>query len=322
MKIAFLFSGQLRNIPIDLFRNSLRNLTDGLDYDIYLYLWDKTGKSLNHSKYSEKFSNNDESSYLINHLFEGFNIARKKYESFENFKKDLNPKHLKVFKSNKYHFGTVNSLPQIYSLSKCFKLLNNNLNKYDLIFKCRFDSLFVHPLNLYDLSSIKTSKKLYSLNFGRAYYPKRVYDIFFGGSREAMMFLSDIWENTPNLVKDKFNNNLDQRDCCRILYLAAKKNKIDVTSFETRICDIFRNFENNYYEKYLISMHLISLRKIYKSFSILFIFYKWFKYRNLNELLILLYFLKSILILPFSYLKRIKYLKIIKKLMVNNFLYF
>ena len=32
------------------------------------------------------------------------------------------------------------------------------------------------------------SDHLYNINFGRAYYPKRVYDIFFGGQFRECLF--------------------------------------------------------------------------------------------------------------------------------------
>ena len=181
MKIAFLFSGQLRDIPIDLFRNSLLNLTEDLDYGIYSYLWEESGKSLNHSK--ENVSKRDEinTHELFQDLFKGFNTISTKFASYKNFREGLGAKYKKIYNSKEYHFGTVNSMPQIFALSKCFQLLNEDLNNYDLVFKCRFDSLFIHPLKFYNLESIKKSNKIFSLNFGRAYYPKRVYDIFFWG---------------------------------------------------------------------------------------------------------------------------------------------
>ena len=43
MKVAFLFSGQLRELEYDLFRKSLVNLTKDLDYSIFAYTL--TGKS-------------------------------------------------------------------------------------------------------------------------------------------------------------------------------------------------------------------------------------------------------------------------------------
>ena len=48
MKIAFLFSGQLRELEYELFRKRLLNLTKGLDYAIFAYSWEEMGKSLNH----------------------------------------------------------------------------------------------------------------------------------------------------------------------------------------------------------------------------------------------------------------------------------
>ena len=48
MKIAFLFSGQLRELPYQLFRKSLFNLTKDLDYAIFSFCWEEKGKSLNH----------------------------------------------------------------------------------------------------------------------------------------------------------------------------------------------------------------------------------------------------------------------------------
>ena len=48
MRIAFLFSGQLREVSLDLFRRSLSNLTKDIDYGIFVYCWEEEGKSLNH----------------------------------------------------------------------------------------------------------------------------------------------------------------------------------------------------------------------------------------------------------------------------------
>ena len=122
-----------------------------------------------------------------------------------------------------------------------------------------------------------------------------------------MIFLEDIWENIPNLINDDFDNKLDKRDACRIIYVAAKKNYISIDTFETRICDVFRNFKNNYYEKYLLSMHLISLKKFLNNFFVLLFFLKWFRMRNLNVIKFTFYFMKALLLSPLSYLKRFKY---------------
>tara|TARA_B100000212_G_C27323339_1_gene511188 strand:- start:325 stop:1218 length:894 start_codon:yes stop_codon:yes gene_type:complete len=293
-------------MPRNLFRKSLSNLTKGLDYDIYSYLWDETGRSLNHGNINfDDFREENARKILIDYMT-GFNLKKISSESYLQFKKNLQSEYKELIESDQYHFGTINSIPQIYSLSKCFDLILKNLNDYDLIFKCRFDTLFLHPLNVYDLEKFRNEKAIYSINFGRAYYPKRIYDIFFGGSKESMMFLRNIWEDLPNLLVDKFDNNLDKRDACRIFYLAAIKEDIVCKSFDTRVCDVFRNFDNNYYEKYIISMHLFSIKNIFKNIKFIRYFFLWFRFRKLSRFSIFYSMLLSLILLPISYLKRVK----------------
>jgi len=308
MKIAFLFAGQVRNISIDLFKNSLSNLTQNLDYDIYAYSWEEKGVSLNHSKEDPIISKNKNASQIISQLFNGFNLKELGLESYLDFQDKLDQKYMDIQKSKDFHSGTINTLPQIYTLSKCYKLLQKNISEYDLIFRCRFDSLYVHPLRLYDLENYINQNNLYNINFGRAFYPKRVYDIFFGGSKNAMSFLEDIWEKLPYLIYDEFNNKLDNRDSCRIIYLAAKKKGINVRTFDSRICDVFRNQKNNFYEKYLISMHLVRPSKFYGSLTKLRFFNNWFFKNNLSINSFLRTTIKTALLIPIVYLKRIKYL--------------
>ncbi len=307
MKVAFLFSGQLRDLPYSLFRKSLFNLTEGLDYSIFSYCWDKKGKSLNHKSInpeSHPVKNIDE---YINFIFQDFNLSKYGYESFESFKNKMPVSHNKIFNSKKYHFGTINSLPQIYNIQKCYKLLEENNEYFDLVFRCRFDSLFIHPLTLFPLDKILSSDNLFNINFGRAYYPQRIYDIFFGGSLKSMSFLSQIWSNVPKLVNDKFNNGLDQRDSCRILFLGATQSKVNIKSFDSRICDVYRNngFE---YEKYLVSSHIVKVNMKLRTIKYLKFILSWLRIRDIKVIYVLISFLKYICFLPFSYLKRIKFI--------------
>jgi len=309
MKIAFLFSGQLREVDFDLFRKSLSNLTNDLDYAIFAYTWEEMGKSLNHKNNLPEINLVENINEKINLLFKDYNLLDFGYESFDDFKKNLKDQHREIFNSTKFDFGTVNSLPQIYTLQKCFDLLEKNKLKFDLVFRCRFDSIFIHPMKIFPLQQILSNGIIFNLNFGRAYYPNRIYDIFFGGSRKSMNFISNIWQETPFLVKNNFDNGLDKRDCCRILYLAASIKNINIKSLPSRICDVYRNNESSY-SKYLISSHLINLR-LHKK-NILYISYilKWFKESNLSNKKISFYLIKSIILIPFVYLKRLKYLKI------------
>ena len=308
MKVALLFAGQYREISETLFKKSLSIFVKGLDYDIYSFVWEEVGKSLNHKKKLPRLENIDSAKDLVQDLFLNFNLVNIKSEPFKSFKEQLDLQHKNIFNSDEYDFGTINSLPQIYSLQECFNLLGENIYKYDLIFRCRFDSLFIHPLKLYNLQKISKENNLYNLNFGRAYYPNRVYDIFFGGSTESMSFLGNIWPKIPELISNKFNNNLDKRDDCRILYLAAKQSGINVKSLDIRCCDVFRNLNDSHYENYLLSMHLISPRLGKRSLKALYFFLKWAYYRRINLFKLILTMNKTIFLIPFTYLKRIRYL--------------
>ena len=306
MKIAFLFAGQYRPIPKDLVRHSIKNLTKGLDYNIFCYSWDEPGESLDHREKIPEVKNDKDSFSHISNIFSEFNLKKIHTESYNNFLINLPKTHKKIYNSKIYHKGTIFSLPQIYTLSKCYKLLDNEENKYDLIFRCRFDSIFLHPLKLYPLKNFLNSSELYNINFGRAYYPNRIYDIFFGGSKQSMKFLDHMWSELPNLVEYNLNNGQDKRDACRLFYVAAITNNIKIRSFNTRICDVYRPFKDNYYEQYLISSHLLSLKFNKTSIKSIPHFIKWFKYR-INLIQFSSIIIKTILLFPLSYLKRFKY---------------
>ena len=309
MKIAFLFSGQLRELEYELFRKSLLNLTKDLDYAIFAYSWEEMGKSLNHKSNLPEIILDENIDEKINFLFKDFNLLEFGYESFRDFKKRLKGQYLELFYSKKFDFGTVNSLPQIYTLNKSFELLEKSKLNFDLVFRCRFDSIFVHPIKIFPLKEILLNGSVFNLNFGRAHYPNRIYDIFFGGSRKSMNFISTIWNDTPYLVKNSFDNGLDKRDCCRILYLAASLNNTNIESFSSRICDVYRN-NDLLYSKYLISSHLVNLRINKKNINYIRFIFKWFRERKLSNTKITFYLIKSVILLPFVYLKRLKYLKI------------
>ena len=314
MKIAFLFAGQYRPIPKDLIRYSLKNLTKGLNYNIFAYSWDEPGESLDHRDDIPKIKSDNDSYFQISSIFSEFNLKKVYTESYENFIINLPKKHKKILNSKIYHKGTIFALPQIYTLSKCYKLLDNDEDKYDLIFRCRFDSIYLHPLKIYPLREFLNSSAIYNINFGRAYYPNRIYDIFFGGSKKSMSFLDQIWNNIPQLIENNLNTGQDKRDACRLFYVAAVSNNVKIKSLKTRICDIYRPFKDDYYEQYLISSHLFSLKFNLTSFKSIPFFIRWFIYRRINLTMFSLIILRTILLIPLSYLKRFKYfLKIYKK---------
>ena len=307
MKIAFLFAGQYRPLPYDLIRYSIANLTKDLDYNIFCYSWEEPGESLDHRKNIPLRKYDNDSFTQISNIFSEFNLRKIGTESYDNFIINLPKTYKEIFNSKIYHKGTIFALPQIYTLSKCYKLIATDENEYDLIFRCRFDSIYLHPLNLYPLKTFLNSSNLYNINFGRAYYPNRIYDIFFGGSKRSMAFLDEIWINIPQLVENSFNNGQDKRDACRLFFLAAISKNIKIKSFKTRICDIYRPSKANYYEKYLISSHILSLKFDMTSLKSIPYFIRWLIHRKINLITLSLIIFRTIFLIPLSYLKRLKY---------------
>tara|TARA_B100000989_G_scaffold295498_1_gene276714 strand:- start:7326 stop:8252 length:927 start_codon:yes stop_codon:yes gene_type:complete len=308
MKVAFLFSGQYRKIDSNIFRKSLSILTKRLDYDVYCYSWEEEGKSLNHGNKIETFNSSISAEKKIINLFEGFNLKKIDSENYKKFKNNLSTDYKYIYKSKSHKLGTINCLPQIYTLHKSYQLLLPFIDEYQLIFRCRLDSLFIHPLNIFPLEEIMESNYLYTLNFGRAFYPNRVYDIFFGGSVNSMSFLNNIWRDFPELIGNDYDNKLDRRDCCRVIFLSALTKNIRAKSLKTRICDIYRFNYNSQYEFYLLSSHICSLNLDSKSFKAIFYFFKWCIFRKTNLIKLLFIFFKTFLLIPLSYIKRIKYI--------------
>ena len=82
-----------------------------------------------------------------------------------------------------------------------------------------------------------------------------------------------------------------------------------VSSLKTRICDIYRMEKNFNYEKYLIKSHLISAMPSKAAILSIKYFKEWFILRGLSIKKFLKYLLFSILLMPLSYIKRVKYIK-------------
>ena len=307
MKVALLFAGQYRKNSKELFRNSLNIFTENLDFNIFSFCWKEIGTSLDHREEVKILKSDNNIDLEIKQLFDGYNLYNHNSECFKDFQSSLQNSFSSIQDSKIYHPGTIRALPQLYSLQKCYELMRDSKIDYDLIFRCRYDSLFLHPLNLYPLEKIYMDNFLYNINFGRAYYPYRVYDIFFGGSYKSMRFLENIFLDFPQLVHSNFKNGLDNRDCCRLIYLSSIKNGIQVKSFKSRICDVFRIKKDFYYERYILSSHFISIIPFKNNLKIISYFKKWILRRKIPKVLVINSIFQTSIRLPINYLKRIYY---------------
>jgi hypothetical protein len=245
MNIALLFSGQTRQIDENIFRKSLKNFIGNNTAEIYISTWETPGASMEHGygKCQDLSTNNFSVRSYLSMLFEGFQIKAINIESYDNWKNNLKDEYKDIFISTEYSVNTKNSLAQLYQIYKSYLLCQNiKTIEYDLIFRVRLDSIFLFSFK----EEYLASEKICSINFGRAYFPNRIYDIFFYGSGFAMGGICKTWEKIPLFVNDLHENGLDKRDACRLLYLSAMMNKILVESARYRYADVLRVRRSKY----------------------------------------------------------------------------
>jgi len=248
LKVALLFSGQVRPISAGTFNLGLKEFTRDLDVDVYLTHWSEPGISMGHnlSKISQATQLDFEIDSYLKDAFDGFNIVAHESEVGDNWRLSLDPGYADILNSDKYSRLTIHSLPQLYQIYRSFQLVGDQFDHYDIVMRCRYDLLFVTSFQEWGYEH----GVVYGLNFGRAYHPDRIYDIFFWGSPSAIRSTLTVWCDLPKLIHDPFDNGLDQRDACRLLYLGAGQSKSVVKSGLVRYCDIYRP-EKSVYEYYV-----------------------------------------------------------------------
>jgi hypothetical protein len=241
MKILLLFSGQVRNVPIEMFRKSLIKFSEGHDVHIVAVAWQSTGVSYNHGV-GTSYSQNELSSnvnIIIEQMFDQFKIVGKDIIDEASFI-DYEGKYVnnEIDRLNSiYNFShiTKNSAKQLFMLNKSFDLAKPMLEDYDFIVRCRFDSIFTSRF-----MPKADNGFLYHMNFGKAFYPDRIYDIFFYTKPQDASKVFDIWNSIPNLIAMDWDNGLCRRDACRLLYLMATKNGLKIRTDDFRYCDVYR----------------------------------------------------------------------------------
>jgi hypothetical protein len=240
-KLALLFSGQVRNINPRLFNRALKLFIGSHDADIYISYWDSGGVSGAHDVF--KLMNTTESSNFdvlayLRLAFTDLPVKKEKVVSEVDWEAIQTSEIREIIKSKKYSALTINSARQLFQIYNSYSLVDDP-EEYDYVVRCRFDSIFVFPFQPFrDISRNVVT----NINFGNAFYKNRIYDIFFySPSSCSFAAFSLPWRRFCSLVKDDFENGLDKRDACRILYLSAVKEGLDVRQTAVRYCDVYRN---------------------------------------------------------------------------------
>ena len=250
LKLAILFSGQVREIDPELFNQGLKLFTQDIDADIYISCWSELGKSMNHKIDNiHKVDDRIRLEGFLTKAFQNQDIKKINIESYENWWNKQSSKVKRIQDDDEFSYITKNSVAQLYKISDSYKMIDNPAD-YDVLVRARFDSIFIKPFK--DYKKIKKNV-IYNINFGKAYYPNRIYDIFFFSTPGRGENVFNCWERLSDYVYSEFNNGLERRDACRLLFNAAKVNLVDVESVDIRFADVYRG---EGYLKYLSKLHL------------------------------------------------------------------
>jgi hypothetical protein len=272
MKIALLFSGQVRNIEKEYFKRSLTNFIGDNECDIYISAWSNSGVSLNHGiKNLKNFENNINVEEYLQILFEGFNVKKVLIEDFTLWKKNLSEEYQNIQESEEFSYLTINGLPQLYQIYKSYQIYEDLNEDYDLVFRVRFDSIFTSTF----VESADGKDSINHINFGRAEYSNRIYDIFFYGKPLIVKNIFNTWIYLPTLIKNKNITSMDSRDPCWLLYQCKEKFNIKDNGKINRYTDIYRNpTKIQKYFTYIMYLGLVYDKKKYSQLKIINYFYK------------------------------------------------
>jgi len=245
MKVAVCISGELRYFEHELVQSGLKFIYN-LNPDIFISTWSHKGFSYNTKREDIFNKRNDIEQDLYNRITKSYtNIKSIEIENYDEWVLNLDEFTKNVMSGRLIGGEVVTSPPQLYKLYKCNLLkkqyeVENNF-KYDVVIRIRPDVIFVDNIDLSDINSIS------HINFGRtgSYWPNRIFDIFFYSNSDNMDILSNTFMELEENINYDLDNGLDRKDCCRLLYVQAYKNKINIKDLTTRVCEVYRNESYN-----------------------------------------------------------------------------
>ena len=241
-RIAMCISGEMRDFTDPLIINSLSKVIDDLDCDVFLSTWSHSGISYNKINGNILDKRTDINENLEETIRATFSERLKslEIEDYNQWIDTLDPLIIKMMSTKLSGGEAVTSPPQLYKIYKCNQLKTSyeNLNsfEYDITIRTRPDLIFIRTPEMINIDKIN------HINFGikGAYWPMRIFDIFFYSNNDAMNKLSNSWLSILDDSNVPTTNELDQRDACSLLYINAIKNNIEVNDLQSRICGVYR----------------------------------------------------------------------------------
>jgi len=241
-KIAMCISGEMRNFTDPLIIDNLKKVIKDLGCDLFISTWSHGGVSYNKINSNILDRKNDIIENLQDNIHDVFseNLKLLEIESYNNWIDNLDPAIIEMMSSKLIGGEAVTSPPQLYKIYKCNQLKTTyeklNSFEYDIAIRVRPDLIFMETPEMTNLDKIN------HINFGikGAYWPMRIFDIFFYSNNDSMNKISNSWLSILEDSNNPINNELDPRDACSLLYINAIKNNIGVNDLQKRICGVYR----------------------------------------------------------------------------------
>lgn len=254
-KVCVLMAGELRSFDNgDLLRDNARHLINKLNADLFVSAWDHRGSSFNHGDVSVDVAamgkvGKDEL-YRLYPNAKDINI-----ENYDDWVARLDPKMEASLEKGFYNNGSTvlcpNTVyPQLYKVwdANRMKVAYEHRWKfqYDLVIRMRPDTWLLEPIPAEKLSDFvkldgNAAGKLWHMNPPGIYEGERVYDIFYYGNSHTMNVMADAWKCVMDLVDMPCDLVLPDVSACRVLYLQAIRENIEVIDIPRSIGDVYRN---------------------------------------------------------------------------------
>ena len=239
MRVAILYCGQMRTFDHPIPVSTIEQYLTPFNPDIFVATWSNRGISFAIENNHHQEESLTISAELLNAHYP--KLITSSILDFNSWLEKLDPELAKMYVGIKDTWGQpVTAIPwfnQMYIASQLKQQHESTHNfKYDVVLVTRPD---IWILGIPAFQEMKANT-IYHTNIGRVYWPNRIYANFFYGSSSNIDDLLTAWLDIKTLFQHPFNNGLDYRDPCRLLYIQACNKGINVETMPKYIADPYR----------------------------------------------------------------------------------
>jgi hypothetical protein len=250
LRVAVLLAGELRTYDSPAVAAGLATHLFGLyDCDVYLATWSHRGVSWagGNAAVAAAGAPDAETLRAFYSYLGASRVVSVAVDNLETWKASL-PAPLAARCAEGYEWSgrryPGSSVPQLFKIAQAFAALRAHRTAssgpYDVVLRARPDALFRAP-------AIPTPPKpdhVYAINCmypHRTYWPRRIYDIYFYGDESTLETLVGTYRDHLVNEAHPFDNGLHPKDTCRLLYVQALRNGLNVVDIDYDVCMVYRD---------------------------------------------------------------------------------